>query len=250
MKAIIVDDEYRGREVLAALLSTHCPRVTVAAMAGNVAAAHQVILSHRPDVVFLDVEMPDGTGFDLLEKFSKPEFKTVFVTSYDHYAIQAVRSRAYDYLVKPVLVDELKNAVARLAGTGENGAGESRIQRPVLEINHKTRLDYVPYAEILMLKGDGNYTYIYTLRGKTYHTSRVLRDYETLLCTPGSGFVRVHKSSIINLSHVRDFQHGNTQGLTLNTGEVIDVSRRKKNEVLEQLRVFRGTYRNAGDQGM
>ncbi len=240
INCIIVDDEYRGREVLASLIARHCPEVNIVATAEDVASAYSTILREKPDLVFLDIEMPDGTGFDLLQKFDAPKFHTVFVTSYDQYAIQAVRSHAFDYLLKPVLVDELKNTVQQLLVLHENRKpGDA--SEALLEINHKTKLQYIRRVDILWLKGDGNYTLIYTASGQTLHTSRILREYENTLCEDGSGFVRAHKSAIINLRHVKSFEHGGTQGLMLTNGTVVEVSRRKKMEVLKQLRSFQAS---------
>jgi two-component system, LytTR family, response regulator len=238
MRCVIIDDEYRGREVLASLLHTHCPEVKVVGVAANVEEGYEVIRMTNPDLVFLDIEMPDGNGFDLLLKFTNPKFKTVFVTSYDQYAIQAIRFHAFDYLLKPVIIDELKTTIRQLLASPQD---ESRPLPPrdgILEINHKTRLDYIRPQDIILLKGDGNYTYIYA-KGKTYHTSRVLREYEDILCLQDSGFVRAHKSPIISLQYVKSFEHGNIRGLMLENGMLVEVSRRKKDEVLIQLRKYR-----------
>ncbi len=239
MECIIIDDEYRSREVLAVLLKTHCPDVTVKGMAHSVQSGEKLINLTLPQLVFLDIEMADGSGFDLLMRFEKPNFRTVFVTSYDHYAIQAVKFHAYDYLLKPVLVEELKTTISKLEKELQESGVSPADPHPILEVNHKTRLDYLKLEDITLLKGDGNYTYIYTVQGKTYHTSRLLREYETILCTQHSAFVRTHKSSIVNLRHVNDFQHGTAQGLLLCNGTLVEVSRRKKEEVLQTLRQFR-----------
>ena len=131
MNCVIVDDEYRGRELLATLLKTHCPELTVAAMADSVSGGYEVIRTVEPELVFLDIEMHDGTGFDLLQKFDIPYFKTIFVTSYDQYAIQAVRFHAYDYLLKPVIINELKDAVKRLVEENKLKPSEWRICSPI-----------------------------------------------------------------------------------------------------------------------
>ena len=237
MKCVIVDDEFRGREVLASLLASHCPGVKVCGMAASVSSAVEVIRNTHPDVVFLDIEMPDGTGFDLLGRFSPPPFKTVFVTSFDQYAIRAVRFHAFDYLLKPVIVEELKQAVSRL-GNDENHP--PRDPEPgILEINNKTRLDYVRLDDVLFLKGDGNYTFIHAVNGQSYHTSRVLREYEDILCNLKSPFVRVHKSYIINLRYAEGFRHDANRGLLLSNGTLIEVSRRRKDEVLMRFREYK-----------
>ena len=164
----------------------------------------------------------------------------MFVTYYDQYAIKAVRSHAFDYLLKPVIVDELKSTIRQLASVQKTQTMVA--EHELLEINYKTRLDYLRRDQILWLKGDGNYTLIYATNNKTYHTSKILRDYEEILCTPDSGFVRTHKSAIINLLHVQSYEHGASQGLVLAGGIVIEVARRKKEDVLDQLRRYRSRH--------
>lgn len=249
MKAIIVDDEYRGREVLASLLRMHCPDVEITGMADGVNAAYETIVGQNPDLVFLDIEMPDGNGFEVLKKFPVPSFRTVFVTSYEQYAIQAIRFRAFDYLLKPVIVQELKTTVNKLEKEIEEHRETDALLRSLredrkdperrLEINYKTRLEYICYKDIVLLKGDGNYTFIHTAGGKHYHTSRTLKDYEDELCVAGSYFVRAHKGYIVNMSFVKHYERKNGGELILSNGTVIDVSRRKKEEVLQQLKNFR-----------
>lgn len=241
LTCVIIDDEYRGREVLSSLVKTHCPELTILATANDVMSGYETINRFKPDIVFLDIEMPDGTGFDLLQRFEQPAFKTVIVTSYDRYAIQAVKSHAFDYLLKPVIVNELKAMVSNFLTLRRNN-GRGTVQRcTVLEINHKTKLEYLRSDDIFWLKGDGNYTRIYATEGRTYHTSRILREYEGQLCVPGSGFVRAHKSAIINLRFVKSFEHGTSQGLVLMNGAVVEVSRRRKEDVLNELRDYRAT---------
>lgn len=243
MKAIIVDDEYRGREVLAHLLQTHCPEVDVVGMASDIHSAYQVIAEKKPELVFLDVEMPGGNGFDLLGRFERPAFRTVFVTSYDQYALQAIKAHAFDYLLKPVMVDELRSTIAQLL---QNTTGESTPTRKHLlqemhtadrlEINHKSRLEYVLYKDILLLEGDGNYTFVRTMGEKFFHMARTLKDFETLLCQENSRFFRVHKKFIVNLDYVEGMERGSQRTLMLRNGTRIDVARRKREEVIARLR--------------
>ena len=241
MKYIIIDDEILGLEVLYQLVTQHCPQMNFIGKAYGVEDGVALIKETSPDVVFLDIEMPDGNGFDLLSKLGNIHFKVVFVTSYDQYAIKAIKFNAFDYLLKPVMVDELVSCASRLEKDlpGKNTDDQVQVNPQVtrLYINQKTKLEYVNFTDIMYLKGDGNYTYIHTSLGKENYTSKTLKEYDELLCVPGSGFIRIHKSYIVNTHFVESVIKKENLYVQLKNGEQLEVSRRKRSLVFEQLRL-------------
>lgn len=248
MKAIIVDDEPKGREVLKTLLQRFCPAVNVIGTASGVEEAKVLINDLHPDIVFLDVEMPGGNGFKLLDETNRNNFEIIFVTSYGHYAIPALRYSAIDYLLKPVEIEELKNAVQRVEMRMEKKndlkanyrALNENLQLPVsqqrIAVHGVNDIRFVSVKEIVRLEGDSNYTYIFTSTGGKYHTSRTLKDYEELL-QAHSNFVRVHKTHMINLDHLTKFMKNDGGYIIMSDGSQVEVSRRKKQELMERLKM-------------
>ncbi|MBL0097077.1 MAG: response regulator transcription factor [Bacteroidetes bacterium] len=188
MKAIIVDDEKSGRETLQRLLEENCKSVQVIGQADSVDTAETLIGKLQPDLIFLDVEMPRGSGFELLKRFERPSFKTIFVTAHQHYAIKAIRFSAADYLLKPVDVDELIAAVDHVeAKTNDSSEQYAQIVRSIderktdkLAVPVKDGLSFIPVEEIIRLQADGSYTHIFTAKDK-YTASRNIKEYEELL---------------------------------------------------------------------
>lgn len=245
LKTIIVDDESGCREVLNNLLSKFCPNVEIVSKAASASAAYEAILQHKPDLVFLDIEMPQGNSFDLLERFSEIDFDIIFTTAYDHYAIKAIKFSAIDYLLKPVDPDDLKQAVGRLLNKKEN--------QQLLQDKFKTLLDnikpgnkpkkvaiadgegliFVNIKEIIRCDSDGNYTYIILENGKKMMASRTLGEYEEMFA--GENFFRVHRSHLINMDHIKKYIKGEGGYVILSDNSQAEVSRRKKIEFLEKL---------------
>lgn len=238
MKACIVDDEKKGRDSLQTLLEQYCSEVEVVGHADSVENAYQFIIRNKPELVFLDVEMPQGSGFELLKKFDKISFKTIFVTAHQHYAIKAIRFSAIDYLLKPVDVDELVAAVQnalqndkqnphqQYSGLLENleHAGPKKIAIPV-----KDGVTFIDPCDIIHLQADGTYTHIFTGTGK-YTASRNIKEYEELLSD--QFFFRAHNSHLINLKHVRHFSRVDGYFVQMSDGSTVEVARRRKDEFL------------------
>ncbi|CAN5392264.1 LytTR family DNA-binding domain-containing protein [soil metagenome] len=248
MNAIIVDDEPKGREVLKTLLERFCPSVSITGMAGSVEDAKKLLELIHPDVVFLDVEMPGGNGFKLLDEVNRNNFEIIFVTSYGHYAIPALRYSAIDYLLKPVEIEELKNAVQRVeirmakkdSSKANYKALNENLQLPLdqqrIAVHSTNDIRFVSIKEIIRLEGDSNYTYIITSTGGKYHTSKTLKDYEELL-SAHPNFIRVHKTHIINLDHISKFMKNDGGFIVMSDGSQVEVSRRKKQELMERLKI-------------
>ncbi|CAN5585710.1 LytTR family DNA-binding domain-containing protein [soil metagenome] len=239
LKAFIVDDEKKGRDSLYRLLEEYCKNVEVIGDADSVESAYLFIIKHSPDLVFLDVEMPGGSGFELLKKFEKINFKTIFVTAHSHYAIKAIKFAAVDYLLKPVDVDELIAAVSHVE---EMPAGAALQQYAGLleNVDHhrsgkiaipvKDGVAFINPTEIIRLQADGSYTHIYTCTGK-YTASRNIKEYEELL--QDLNFFRAHNSHLINLSHVKHFSRAEGYFAQMSDGSSVEVSRRKKDHFLQ-----------------
>jgi two-component system LytT family response regulator len=248
MKAILVDDEPKGREVLRALLEKFCPTVEVMGTAGSVDDAKFLIDKIQPDIVFLDVEMPGGNGFKLLDETDRNNFEIIFVTSYGHYAIPALRYSAIDYLLKPVEIEDLKSAVLRVderlqkknnskvnyKALNENLALPASQQR--IAVHGVNDIRFVSIKDIIRFEGDNNYSFIFTAQGEKFHTSKTLKDYEELLQSQ-LNFVRIHKTHIINLDHLSKFIKNDGGYIIMSDGSQVEVSRRKKQELMERLKI-------------
>lgn len=244
INAIIVEDEFRVRQVLVKLLALHCPSIRLIAEAENITAAYDLIIKHKPDLVFLDIEMAGGSGFDLLAKFKEINFETIFVTSFGHYAINAIKYSALDYLLKPVMVSELKTAVEKVADRVNNKHSlqqysllkenlENKNSKKLGVIN-KGKLYHVNVTDIIYIEGSGNYSTIYLINGDKYTAAKTLKDYEEMLCAEDS-FARVHKSYIVNIKQISHIEKGEESPLVLYNNIKLEISRRKRQELITRL---------------
>lgn len=244
LKAIIVDDEKISRDILNDYITKYCPDVKVCEQCDSVKTGLLSIEKHQPDIVFLDVEMPKGNGFDLLEQVKDIRFETVFVTAFDNYAIQALNYSAAYYILKPVSIDELVMAVDKIKTQKKKNV--SGVHTKVLLENIKTKtiaqhkivlplqdgFEVVSLKDIVHCDAHDNFTDFYFVSGQKMMICRTLKFYEELLAD--SGFMRVHKSHLINLDHVTKYRKGKGGQLTMSNGAVIDVSPNKKDELMEQ----------------
>ncbi len=236
IRAVIVDDEEDCRVVLLNLLADHAAHLEVVGHACSVVDGVKLIQRLNPDLVFLDIQMPDGTGFDLLEIIASPRFSIVFVTSYDNYALKAFQYAAMDYLLKPVDPELLTKTIEKYK---RNSSAQNQ-QLNVLMENHKQGLKKmaIPTTEgvllfdvnaITHLEGDGCYTNIFTLAGNKKMVSKNLKEFEKIL--DPSVFFRSHKSHIVNLNHVNRYVQSDGGYLVLNEGTSVPVARRKKEDL-------------------
>jgi len=212
LHAIVVDDEKPSREAICNYLKEYCTDVMIMASASSVKTAFKAIIKYNPDLVFLDIELGDGKGFDLLKMFNKIEFKIIFVTAYSEYAIKAFRFSAVDYLLKPIKIDELKEAVEKVKTFKNNNAETERIaslikhfsgkpaMKPTLTIPHLKGFEVLKVNEIVMCKADGYCTEFYLTGKRKIISSKNLKNYEALLSE--HNFIRVHHSYMVNLNHV------------------------------------------------
>lgn len=244
IRAMIIDDETKGRMALREKLNAFCPEVEVVAEAASGSEAISLINQHRPQLIFLDIEMPRMTGFEMLNQIPDKSFHIIFTTAYDQYAIQAIKYAAFDYLLKPVDIDELKSAVARIA---ETKTPQTAKQAELLAANlqqkasslHKLAiptldgLHFYDIKDIIYLEANSNYTNLYLAGKVKIIASKTLKEFEELLS--GDQFFRTHHSFIINLNYIKRYIKGDGGQIEMQNGAIVDVSRRKKEEFLRRM---------------
>ncbi len=243
INSIIVDDEKHGRENLAGLLGQYCTEVTVLGEADSVETAISLIQNKNPNLIFLDIEMPRGTGFQLLEHFKDFNFEVIFVTAYDSYAIKAIRFSAADYILKPINYNELQSAVAKAAKRIRLKEENERLKQlywnmqqpanPRIGLPTSDRIQYIEVSKIIRCQGEGNYTHFYFEENKHLLVSKTLVEFEDLL--QEYLFIRVHKTHLVNLKHVVAYVKTDGGELLLSNGDYVAVSRRRKMFVQEKL---------------
>lgn len=238
LNAIIVEDEETSREILRNYLNKYCPNVSIAGEASNIEDALVLIRNNDLDLVFLDVEMPYGNAFDLLDKVGNIDFETIFVTAYDHYAIEALNAHASYYLMKPISIDELIKAVDYVTEIKEK---EDALQDQVLVpktkvVNGKITIpqqdgfEIIETADILFCKADDNYTEIHLNNNKKKLVSKTLKYIEEALSD--GNFARVHKSYLVNVNEIIKYVKGKGGSVILSNGKEIMVSASKKSDLL------------------
>nr|WP_321229610.1 LytTR family DNA-binding domain-containing protein [uncultured Psychroserpens sp.] len=238
LKSIIVEDEKTSRKILRNYLNKYCPNVEVLGEAANVEEALVLIRNTELDLVFLDVEMPYGNAFDLLDKVGDVNFETVFVTAYNHYAIDALNAHASYYLMKPISIDELIKAVDYVTEirTKEDALQDQVLVPKMNTVNGKITIpqqdgfEVLQTADIMYCKADDNYTEIYLNNNKKKLVSKTLKYFEDALTE--SGFARVHKSYLVNVNEVTKYIKGKGGSVVLSNGKEIMVSASKKSDLL------------------
>ncbi|PCJ87311.1 MAG: DNA-binding response regulator [Flavobacteriales bacterium] len=245
LTALIIDDEQKARSNLENLLKDYCPNVEVAAKAGTVSEAMNAIGIYQPDFIFLDVRMQGETGFDLLKQIDNPSFDVIFTTAYNEYALKAFRFCAVDYLLKPLNIDELKEAVKKveekhssqfkkerlelfLQGLKDSGNAFSKIALPTME-----GLNFVKIQDIIRCESDENYTNFHLTTDEKILVSKTIKYFDELL--QDHNFFRTHRSHLINLNHIKKYVKGDGGYAIMSDGCQVVVSRRKKDDFLQKL---------------
>ena len=248
INAIIVDDEERHHETLSKMLNTFCPEVEILGHSYAVKEATDLINNIKPHLVFLDIEMPGGNGFTLFDNFEEPPFEVIFTTAHDLYAINAIKYAALDYLMKPINIKELQDAVNRatkVISKKENTLSTKKID--VLKSNLKLEdkrftkialpssegIDFIKADFIIRAEAERSYSNFYLENGKKVLVSKPLKEYEELL--EQCNFFRVHKSHMINLNHIEKYIKGKGGYVIMKDGSHVDVSVRKKEDLLNRL---------------
>ncbi len=242
VRALLIDDEESGINVLKMLLERFVPEVTEIHTALGPKEGGEQITRIKPDLVFLDVEMPLQNGFELLQCFPDHPFDVVFVTAYDQYAIKAIRFSALDYLLKPVDIEELKRAVQRFISKQKNSSGKNLLLNNFLSnittkpddyrlaINTTEGTHFLLPADIIRCEADGNYTLFYLNNKKKIMASRTLKEYDEILTD--YNFIRVHKSHLVNKKYIQSFS---SDHVTLSDASLVEVSRRKSALIKSEL---------------
>ena len=242
IRAVIVDDETSGIEVLEYTLLRHCKDVEVIKSFTSSLEAAEAIPLLQPDVLFVDVEMPQMNGFELVEKLSKLKIQIIFTTAYNEFALKAFRVSALDYLLKPIDADELKSAVNKLKTLKreENPAMDAlleymKTQQQVKKISIPTDkgIVFIEISQVLYCTSDGPYTTFQLDGGASIISSKSLGEYEQQLSD--KGFYRIHNSSLINVQHLKKFIRQDGGYVEMSNGEHLTVSRRKRDEFLDYL---------------
>ncbi|MEP1781461.1 LytTR family DNA-binding domain-containing protein [Reichenbachiella sp.] len=243
LKAILVDDEQDSRQILSNYLAKYCPDVELMAACKNIQEGLEAIKKISPDLLFLDIEMPFGTGFDLLEQVEDISFETVFVTAYDNYAIQALNMSAAYYLLKPIDIDELVNAVDKIKSEKEQNVDSFHVQVLLDNIKQENErpkkimlptfegFEIVPIDQIIYCEADDNFTKFHLKEAKPLLISKTLKHFEEML--PKTKFVRIHRSSLINTDYVVRYTKGKGGYVTMENDIELEVSPKKKSQFLE-----------------
>ncbi len=241
LKAILIDDELSSLQNLQQKLAEYCPSVKVMAAVQKPEEAILLIRTFKPHVLFLDIEMPKMSGFRMLEELGDYDGEIIFTTAYNHFAVEAMRISAFDYLVKPVSIADLQQAVHRLnrerakqtqerlnilrKSITENKNQENKIAVPTNE-----GLEFIVIKNIVRIESSSSYSRIFLVNGHNLFVTKLLKDFEELLAP--YQFFRVHNSHLINLTHIRKYIRGEGGQVMMENGDLVDVSRRKKEEFL------------------
>lgn len=244
IKALLVDDKQGSLELMKWLIAENCPDISETAFAGSVSEALPLISSFKPDILFLDIQMPQQSGFDLLNAVENWTFEIIFTTAYSEFAIEAIRFSALDYLLKPVDANELVKAIERYKAKKIYAPAGGELyknfirnitsqQNRKLALTGTTGIQYVGLDEIVRLQADRNYTKLFFTNGKQFLASKTLKEYDEILSSSQS-FLRVHRMHLVNHNYVVRYEREGV--LHMKDGSAVEVSRRRKEEVLEYLK--------------
>lgn len=246
MKAVIIDDEKRTRELIAKIIESFDLGIETFPIGENVTSGLKAIEDIHPDIVFLDIQMPDGTGFDLLKMIPQKNFEVIFITAHEEFAIKAIKFSALDYLLKPIDPEELRKSVEKALESIDNKREESQFEALQLNIqpSQKRRLvlktqesvHVIDLDKIIRCEADRNYTSFYLIDHKKILVSKTLKDYETLLT--GHNFLRIQQSHLINLDYVDRYDKANGGSVIMKDGSEVPLSPAKRDiffKILENL---------------
>lgn len=244
IKAILIDDELNSLQNLQQKLEGFCPDVAIVAATQKPEEGLILIRQHQPDVVFLDIEMPKMSGFRMLEELGEYDFDIIFTTAYNHYSVDAIRISAFDYLVKPIGIEELQHAVERLSKSLhkqtkekidilKKSLSDNRSQDDKIAISTSEGIEFIPIKNIIHIESKSNYSKIFLMDGKSIIVTKILKDFEEMLLP--YNFYRVHNSHLINLNYIQKYVRSQGGHVQLQDGTLIDISRRKKEEFLKMI---------------
>jgi two-component system, LytTR family, response regulator len=243
---IVIDDESNGRDILTALLEKFCPSLEMMGTADTAASGIRLIIERKPQLVFLDINMPGQTGFEMLQQFDAIDFEVIFVTAHDNYALKAFKFSAIDYILKPIDLEDLKTAVKKAEEKlafkvkpkeryNEFFNNIKNIQNPFDKLGLATRdgLIFIKISDIIRCESDVNYTWFYLEKGEKILASKTLKDFEEML--DEYNFYRVHKSHLVNLAHLKRYIKGEGGSVIMSDNSEVEVSRRNKEGLMKRL---------------
>jgi two-component system LytT family response regulator len=244
LRGILIDDEKNNIDNLGQLLARYCPQVTIVATAMDAADGKSAILYHKPDLVFLDIQMPEKSGFDLLRDLATYDFEVIFITAYDKYAIQAIKFSAVDYLMKPINPEELQQAVDRVVIKQKQKTQNLQLEN-LLQLLHQQKdthrialttlkeVHFIRTMDIIRCEASNNYSFFFLANGEKLTVSKPIYEYEELL-TP-YGFIRSHQSHLVNMHYIKSWVKEDGGYLLLDNGDQVPVSRNKKESVMNAI---------------
>lgn len=244
LRVIIVEDEKRSLETLKNLLAAYCETVEVVATATDVKGGIEAINNHRPELVFLDIEMQSHTGFDLLEQVTFRDFEVIFTTAFEQYAIKAIKFSAFDYLLKPLDPEELQEAVSRVAGKIHSEASAQKIEHLLdnisggksnsIRLSTAEGIEFVPVDEIIRIEASGAYSIFRLKEGRQVMVSKNIKEYERLLSD--FPFLRIHNSNVINLKEVKRYIKSEGGAVEMKNGDRVPISHSRREGFLEAMK--------------
>jgi len=244
IKAVIVDDEQDAVSFIESIAHEYCPNLDIVGKAYSAIEGIEVISNEKPDLVFLDVEMPHGSGFDLLAGFPEKDFDVIFITAFNHYAIKAIKFSAVDYILKPININEFIEAVKRVEQSRQERSNRTLNFNTLLEnlrtsipsklaIPTSSGMEYLCTADIIRIEADRSYSWFFMEDGSKFLVSRNLKEYQELLSD--RNFFRTHNSHLINLEHVKKYIRHEGGYIEMTDGSTVPISRGKKDLFLEQM---------------
>jgi two-component system LytT family response regulator len=244
LKCIIVDDEPKSRSNLHDLLQEYCPQVGLAGEAASATEALKLIKLKEPDLIFLDIEMPGGSGFDLLKSLNSQNFEVIFVTAFDKYGIQAVKFCAIDYILKPIDIFELSKAVEKAELQIQRKKENLRLVELVANIDRKEdekrialpmadKIEFIAINQIIRLEADNNYTRIFLEGKREYLVCKTLKDYQEVL--EPHHFLRTHQSHLVNCRKISAYIKTDGGYIAMSDGSSVPISRQRRDEVLNRI---------------
>ncbi len=240
--AVIIDDIEDARNILKMDLGDVAPEIDIIGEADGVMEGVKLLAKQTPDILFLDIQMPDGDGFDLLEMLPTKPFKTIFTTASDEHALKAFRFSAVDYLLKPINPDDLKVAIQKAKDSKDSpqsleilqeniGRNMDKMERIIL--NTQEKIHVLRLTEIVRLESDVNYTKFYLTSGQRVMVTKTLKEYDEMLS--GNGFIRAHQSHLVNSEHIVEFVKADGGQINLTDGGYVPVSSRRRGVVMQAL---------------
>ena len=246
VRAVIIDDEMNAQDFIESVIRNNFPDIKVFEKAGSVVEGIKAITKHKPEIVFLDIEMNDGTGFDVLDALPEKNFDFIFITAYDQYAVKAFKYSAIDYIIKPIDVEELIPAIKKLidnrSSTRESNKYEvlkENLQRKgatKLSVPCRKGLEYINLKDIVRFAADGRYTNIHLINGNSLTVSKSIGEYDDLIDEPY--FYKPHKSFIININYVKKYLKQDGGSIIMEDGSEVLIARNKRDEFLEIMKLF------------